>query len=71
MRGYRTPRWKLVHDFAHPGRAELYDLAQDPHELTNLIQSANPQHARIRADLHDKIIERMSTLNDPALALVP
>lgn len=71
MRGYRTPRWKLVHDFAHPGRAELYDLAQDPHELTNLIQSANPHHARIRADLHGKIIERMRTLNDPALALVP
>ncbi len=34
MRGYRTPEWKLMIDFANEGRAELYDLRNDPADIT-------------------------------------
>ena len=33
--GVRTSRWKFV--LYNNGRAELYDLVKDPHELTNLV----------------------------------
>ncbi len=42
MRGYRTPEWKLMIDFANEGRAELYDLKNDPAEHHNLIESSDP-----------------------------
>ncbi|HIN96014.1 MAG TPA: DUF4976 domain-containing protein, partial [Planctomycetes bacterium] len=67
MRGYRTPGWKLMQDFASPGRAELYDLTSDPHERNNLIASRNAQHVRIRATLAAKMHKRMVQLKDPAL----
>jgi uncharacterized sulfatase len=67
MRGYRTSRWKLIRDFAHPGRSELYDLQNDPNELTNLVESDEPLHTQIREKLSRKILERMRSLNDAAL----
>ena len=67
MRGYRTPQWKLMRDFASPGRAELYDLENDPDERTNLIESDDPVHVRIRKELDGKILKQMKALNDPAL----
>lgn len=33
----RTDNWKYIHYPDHPGMDELYDLQQDPHELTNRI----------------------------------
>ena len=68
MRGYRTSRWKLVRDFANPGRVELYDLETDPRESTNLVESDFPLHVRIRKELDRKILEQMHALDDPALA---
>jgi len=67
MRGYRTPQWKLMRDFASPGRAELYDLKNDPDERTNLIESDDPIHVRVREELDGKILKQMKALNDPAL----
>ena len=67
MRGWRTPRWKLVRDFADPGRDELYDLKVDPDETKNLIASDDPIHARMRDELGRRILARMKELNDPAL----
>lgn len=67
MRGYRTPQWKLMRDFASPGRAELYDLKNDPDERTNLIESDDPVHVGVRKELDAKILKQMQTLNDPAL----
>jgi len=32
----RTERWKYIHWTHHQGMAEMYDLAQDPYEITNL-----------------------------------
>lgn len=65
MRGYRTPQWKLIRDFANPGRVELYDLAGDPRETTNLAQSDDPRHVQIREELDHKILRQMQRLNDP------
>lgn len=67
MRGYRTPQWKLMRDFASPGRAELYDLKNDPDERTNLIESDDPMHVRVREELDGKILKQMKALNDSAL----
>lgn len=67
MRGYRTPQWKLMRDFASPGRAELYDLKNDPDERTNLIESDDPMHVRVREELDGKILRQMKALNDSAL----
>ena len=68
MRGYRTSRWKLVRDFANPGRGELYNLETDPRESTNLVESDSPLHVRIRKELDRKILKQMHALDDPALA---
>ncbi|MBI2299555.1 MAG: sulfatase-like hydrolase/transferase [Armatimonadetes bacterium] len=42
---------------------ELYDLAADPQELTNLIDS--PAHAAARDALHDRLLEWMNQTRDP------
>lgn len=42
---------------------ELYDLAADPHELTNRIDS--PADAAIRDRLHDRLIDWMNRTRDP------
>ncbi len=44
-RGIRTDRWKLIHFWEQPAEWELYDLANDPAETTNL--AASPRHADI------------------------
>jgi uncharacterized sulfatase len=54
-------RYKLVINLVSDD--ELYDLSNDPHELTNLIQSAD--HARIRDGLHDRVLKWMSETSDP------
>ena len=41
-RGVRTKRWKLIH-WDYPQEWELYDLAADPHEKSNL--SGQPRYA--------------------------
>ena len=65
MRCWRTPNWKLMIDFANPGRGELYDLQNDPQELNNLFDSTVGSHAAIRDDLRSKIIQRMKEIHDP------
>ena len=42
---------------------ELYDLGNDPEEMTNLIDSE--KHATIRDNLHDKILAWMNQTRDP------
>lgn len=67
MRMYRTPKWKLIRDFLNPERDELYDLANDPAESTNLIASNDAKVQKIIADLHAKIVARMKEISDPVL----
>ena len=42
---------------------ELYDLENDPNEMTNLIDS--PSHTTIRDHLHDSLLEWMNDTRDP------
>jgi len=42
---------------------ELYDLQADPSELENLIGA--PEHAAIRNDLHDRLLNWMNVSRDP------
>jgi arylsulfatase A-like enzyme len=49
----RTERYKYIDWTQHPGADELYDLAADPYELTNLARE--PQHAGLRRDLRREL----------------
>ncbi len=64
MRCYRTPEWKLMIDFANPGRSELYHLSVDPGETDNLTKSGNSEVQRVRADLEAKLRAKMAELGD-------
>lgn len=54
-------RYKLVINLMV--KDELYDLQDDPYEMTNLIDSG--YHAAIRNGLHDRILNWMNTTRDP------
>src|SRR5690606_21569044 len=64
----RTATWKYVTDpQPHPVTGErdldeLYDLASDPHELTNL--AADPAHAGTVADMRSQLLEWAVTTED-------
>jgi hypothetical protein len=48
----RTREWKYIYDPLDPdGAEELYDLAADPWELTNLAGSKDPVHERAKVEL--------------------
>ena len=64
---YRTPEWKLIRDFFNDGRDELYHLAEDPDETTNLIESEDPAVTAVVARLDAKILQYMRETNDPVL----
>ena len=63
----RHDRWKLVvhHGAPASGRArtgELYDLATDPDELTNLWEDGAARQAR--ADLQEKLLDVLVAAED-------
>jgi uncharacterized sulfatase len=68
LRTFRTPEWKLIRDFRHEGKDELYHLEEDPAETTNLIDSTDPAAQEMRKWLNEKLLERMRSINDPQLA---
>lgn len=61
MRAVTDGRWKLGVNLM--GEDELYDLAADPHELTNRID--DPAAAPDRDRLHDAMLARMCVDRDP------
>ena len=69
MRAYRTAEWKLVRDLLNPERDELYDLARDPGEHTNLIHSTEARALEAIEALDRNIREKMQEINDPVLRL--
>lgn len=68
LRGYRTPEWKLIRDYRNEGKDEFYHLSEDPGELANLIDSADPDVKIALAALEQKMRASMARVNDPALA---
>lgn len=52
QRMIRTERWKLIH-YAHLNRNQLFDLANDPHELRD--RSGEPSLAVVQADLQRRL----------------
>ena len=70
MRGYRTPKWKLMIDFQNSGREELYNLVDDPSETKNLASSINRHIVAVKDRLRRKILAQMCENSDPALKLL-
>jgi len=52
--GIRTDRYKLIHFYNDINHQELYDLQEDPHEMTNLF--GNPEYADIRREMTEELI---------------
>ena len=50
-------------------RSLLYDLDADPHELTNLVGS--PGHAAVRAELRQRLLERIAAAGEEVAEIVP
>jgi len=67
MRAWRTTEWKLLIDYLNTGRAELYDLKNDPLEKKNLIDSDEPRVVEIKNELKKRIEKQMRVNHDPAL----
>jgi len=61
----RTARWKYVHFAALP--ALLFDLASDPHCLTNLAD--DPAHLAVRLEMAEKLLGWRAEHLDQTLAL--
>jgi choline-sulfatase len=69
MRTYRTGKWKLIRDFKHFIKDQLYDLINDPAENKNLIDSTDPDIQKQREFLDQKLLEKMKSIDDPALKI--
>lgn len=61
QRMIRTREYKLV--FNGPDIGELYNLAEDPNEMTNLIDM--PEYDAVKKKLLGTLLEEMKRLNDP------
>jgi arylsulfatase A-like enzyme len=52
-RAIRTHRYKYIHWMQHPDENELYNLEEDPYEMTNLIE--DPASEEILLDLREQM----------------
>jgi arylsulfatase A-like enzyme len=68
MRMIRTDRWKLNLHLNEPAQHELYDLAADPGERTNLFGKPGMEEA-VR-DLRQRLCRHMAAIKDPRLGEV-
>ena len=72
--GTRTKRWKLLYPSqlnsrARPGLYDLYDLGNDPHEMTNLL-GYNPNRDQYRAvaeKMKGRLVQWLEKVNPPIL----
>lgn len=66
VRMIRDERWKYVHRYPY-GPHELYDLAADPGERTNLADSDAAEATEARAELRARLEEWFNRYVDPAI----
>ncbi len=61
------PEWKRIYDlsFAKRPREELYDLAKDPHQMTNV--AADAAYDAIRGELNRRLMTELERTGDPRL----
>ena len=59
--------WKSFYElaFGKRPREELYDLAADPYQMHNL--AGDPAHAKLRAELENRLLGELRRTNDPRL----
>lgn len=55
-------RWKYIRHLIREAESELYDLARDPRELTNLYRERPPELERLRSDLEARRFEPVRSL---------
>lgn len=67
LRTYRTSEWKIVLDFSEKEIHEFYNLKNDPKEHNNLFKSEEPEIKEHRNNLMNKLISKMTEINDPLL----
>jgi arylsulfatase A-like enzyme len=60
--GIRTERYKLMHFYGDIDAWELYDLAEDPHELENLYDREDYQ--AIQTELHQQLEALQKEMGD-------
>lgn len=60
--GVRTDRYKLIHFYYDIDEWELYDLQEDPHEMTNLYD--DPEYAEVRQMMHERLSELREKYGD-------
>ena len=65
QRMIRSERWKLVH-YPKVGKYQLFDLAHDPYELTNLADDT--RHADTLVELRDELQAWQKKVGDPLVA---
>ncbi len=63
MRTIRNERWHLVRQYLGNQPDELFDLQNDPEELTNLF--ASPEHQATRVRLQTELDAWMRSIDDP------
>lgn len=68
MRMMRTAEWKLILFLGMPERNELYHLAEDPGEQTNVFGQAGTE--AVVKELTAKLQAHMEQIKDPALPLL-
>lgn len=60
--GIVTERYKLVHFYFDIDEWELYDLKNDPDELTNVYE--DDEYREVREELHERLLELMDFYGD-------
>lgn len=67
--GVRTDRYKLIHFYHDVDEWELYDLQEDPHEMTN--QYSNTEYTSVRDSLHSLLIDLEEKYGDTTVITAP
>ena len=68
--GKLTPAQQVLMAPRLPGE-ELYDLENDPYEISNLAASTRPEHQRVKKELRSALFRWIDETNDQGRILEP